>query len=314
MKRSILFLMIFLTFPMICVWAQDVAAPSATNEKKAGENDTGKMEFTGQVVASYDNEIFILKDDDQYVVIHMNPDHYKLGIIRGDEVEVWGTLVKQSPLKNEYKAITINKTKTSTLKVQPIGILSVSELIKKRLGNELIGTWGTVDVVEANSLTITDSSASIRVYLGSYDPHELYPKDLKVLVVGIIEIKPARPEITAVLIRPLSALKRPGEPEEAQSIETITQERPVGKMVKAKGRLGIFIGEVDAAILYEGDNVFLVYRSDKYLSLDPPAGQEVEVVGTFDVETHNAREYGVIKDARIVPLGFLKQVKRVLSE
>jgi hypothetical protein len=97
----------------------------------------------------------------------------------------------------------------------------------------------------------------------------------------------------------METIKRPGEPDQAQDIAEILKEKPVGKLVKARGRIGVYIGETDAALLYQGQNVLVIYRSPRYLSADLPSGQEVNVVGVFDVETIRDREVGVLRDARI---------------
>ena len=50
-----------------------------------------------------------------------------------------------------------------------------------------------------------------------------------------------------------------------------------------------------------GENILIVRRAEKYLSLETQAGGLVHVVGVFGHETHRDKQYGVLKDARIDP-------------
>ena len=104
-----------------------------------------------------------------------------------------------------------------------------------------------------------------------------------------------------ILIRSLSKYLQPDKSLKAQSITEALQKREVGKKIKVKGRIALFIGDQNETLLYEGKDIIAVRRSEKYLSLDAPAGEEVEAVGTFGLTSYNGREYGVLEEARIIP-------------
>ncbi len=199
------------------------------------------------------------------------------------------------------------------IKEDPLVINSIQEILGKPFGAELIGTWGTIEKLHLEKMTIKHGTYPITVDLGSYDAKDAFVVGMDVVVIGELKLKPTAREISAVLVRSTWHLRRPGEPEQAQEISEILKKSPIGQLVKAKGRLAVFIGKTDATILYKEEDILIIYRSEKYLSLDVSAGREVEVVGRFGVETHEGREYGVLREARIDRMGYLRQLKRVLK-
>ena len=84
----------------------------------------------------------------------------------------------------------------------------------------------------------------------------------------------------------------------------------MGKVVRARGRIAVFVGDSTASFLYQDKNVLIVQCSEQYLSMDLPGGEEVEAVGVFGVETHRDREYGVLKDARIDRLAGFRSIEK----
>ncbi len=101
-----------------------------------------------------------------------------------------------------------------------------------------------------------------------------------------------------------------GAPDDHQPIAAVLKERPMGKVVKVRGHIGVFVGDSNVTLLYQDNNVLAVYPSEKFVAMDLPAGEEAEAVGTFDVMQYRDREVGVLREARILPSRTTKQVER----
>ena len=297
----------------VALWTQSAVSLASAQPEGDLEGKRPIVEYKGKVAASYDNKVFLLKHDLAYSVVHMSKKDWQLGISKGDEVHVKGIMLPDTPLKNELEATDIEMVSRTKIKEDPLVINSIQEILGKRFGAELIGTWGTIEKLHQETMTIKHGTYPITVDLGSFDAKDQFVVGMDVVVIGELKLKPIAREITAVLVRSTWHLRRPGEPEQAQEIKEILKQSPIAQLVKAKGRISLFIGKVDATILYEGEDILVIYRSEKYLSLDAPAGREVEVVGVFGVETHEGREYGVLREARIDRMGYLRQLKRVLK-
>ena len=135
--------------------------------------------------------------------------------------------------------------------------------------------------------------------LALIDPNPVYHEGDDLVVLGTVKKVLGERAIEPIVVRPASAFQRQSEPTAVQSIKTLLKNRPVGKLVKARGRISLFIGRTNATLIYEGEDLLIVYPAEKYLSVDAPAGAEVTVVGTFDLEMQRGREHGVLREARI---------------
>jgi hypothetical protein len=270
-----------------------------------------KAELKGEIMLINRENLFVLKSEGKYAVCHMDfnncPREYK----RGDTVEVTGEIIKDSPLKNELKVNEIFFVKGPATPPPPIGVLSLKEVMQKRLTGDVVVTWGEVDEVKYKRVRLRDSSFIAEVDTSPFDPRDMFPMGRKVLIIGELIVKPTGNEIELILSRPIDFLQRPGVPTEAESIADILEKKPVGKMVRAKGRLSVFIGSVDATVLHDEDQLLIVHQSDKCLSADVKAGSKVEVIGVFELEKVKGREYGSLKEARIVPPDLLAAKEKI---
>jgi len=267
----------------------------------------------GTVVGIVYNEEMLLKTSQGYLVAYFGPEFQHLGIGRGDTVQVWGEMDPRSVLKSTYKASKIEMVKREENRPEPIGIKTIAEVQGMRFTDRVVATFGRIEEFTGTRMRLTNAGSSIWVDLGTNVIREnlAYAVGMDLIVIGELKVKAMDKEISAIVLRGLDHFRKPGEPTEAQDIATILKDQPKGKVVRANGRIALYLGNQKANVLYQGENVLIVYLSDKYLSMDLPAGNEVEVIGTFDTETHNEREYGVLRDARIDPVASIRALQKI---
>ena len=95
-------------------WAQprertgEVSPDKAAAVKAATKNIEGAM---GTVLLLGMQDSFLMKTSDGYLIAHHGPEFYNLGIMRGDEVAVWGVQrpVEKNPFNNEIDASKVEK-------------------------------------------------------------------------------------------------------------------------------------------------------------------------------------------------------------
>jgi hypothetical protein len=290
---------------------------SAQDSLVAGENATAgavpalRASYSGKVIAYLNKEI-LLKHGDGYLLVQIPEKNKDLTIGRGDEVVVSVKPKQNSLLRNDFEALEIQQTQKVATQDPPLGVrtireaLRASEVFSTSAKHRLIVTRGTVSKISPDAIEIRDSQESVTVTIPNEIPENLFHVGMDTIVIGEVKHSVEGLRVTAsaktiepVLIRPLSSFMIPGEPGVPQTIESLMEQHPVGQLVKVRGRISLFLGESNATLLHEGERLVIVYRSDEYLSFDAPGGQEVDVVGIFDVETHREREYGVLRSARI---------------
>ncbi len=285
-------------------WAQP---KERTGEIRLGnEQETAKTikEVEGLkgtiLLVSLRDEI-LLKTETGYRIVHHGEEFWDLGLDRGDEIAVWGQMFENNPFGNEINGTRIELVKKAERRPDPLELQSIADVQRMRFGDRVVLTYGSVSEFSGSRMKIDDQGSNIWVELRTKELRDRFADALgtRLIVVGELKIKPMGKEIDVITIRRMETIKRPGEPDQAQDIADILREKPIGKLVKARGRIAVFIGDVEAAILYQGEDVLVVFRSDRYLSADLPSGQEVNVVGIYSEEVLRDRTRGVLREARV---------------
>ncbi len=284
----------------------------------------GKIEITGEVVIAYDNKELLLKDDN-YHIVKIDKKHWSMGIQIGEFITVRGERIKNSPLQNWVKAVDIKRSgNTRNFRRRPVGLRTVPEALRSKVVGDLVGIRGKIAGFvgyESGTMILGDlkgvkiivplnvkgepNRADTHVY-GAVLGNEMVNVGEEVILVGVWKKQAGNMTVDPILVRSLTKYLLPDKSLKAQSIKEALQKREVGKKIKVKGRIALFIGDQNETLLYEGKDIIAVRRSEKYLSLDAPAGEEVEAVGTFGFTTYNDREYGVLEEARIIPVRLLE--------
>lgn len=297
-----------------------VAAPATPQQPPAVDTPASTApDFArsaeGTILANYENKELLLKSGSDYLVIHLTDEQQKIGFSRGNLVAVKGQAKPDSLLGNEILAGDIKVLKNEKSEEDPLLMASLPEVEEFVFakGNvsakRLIALRGVISDWNLGSVTLMDGGKTIRVDLNRADPSKTFAKGEEVVVIGRLERIQSKMVLYAVWIRPISFLLHKDEPKEVQTILATLKADERGKLVKVRGRIALFIGAVqNGTLIYEGENVMIVYPSEKYLSLDAPAGAEVVVVGRYDAEIQRGRSYGVLRDARIDRLA-LAQVR-----
>lgn len=274
---------------------------SAVEEPVLIEGKVVPAEIEGVVVAAYDNEIALVKHGKGYLLVRLQKKHWELGITRGDKLQITGKLTREKSVTEVLQAEEVTKVGKQNLEEARLGLITCREVRNMQSGGQLVGVRGTITETTPRRCTIKDSDDSIGVNLTPEDNRSFLWAGLDVLVIGTVNRSIMGNSIDPVAVIPAVRFQREGEPEKALTVAEILKAKPVGKLVRAHGRLALFLGEENGTILYQGEDILIVRRADKYLSFDPQAGREAEVVGIFGYETHKGREYGVLKEARIDP-------------
>ncbi|MFC1601151.1 hypothetical protein ACFL34_02245 [Candidatus Sumerlaeota bacterium] len=264
-----------------------------------GSESKNQRESKGTVVGTYDNEHLLLRENNAYWVVRFGKEFWEMGIRRGDVIKVSGTLDMNSMFKNEIRAQNIRRLEKVLKPSPPIGIRSIADTLALGRHKDIIAFRGEVKDFESTKMTVTDGRHSIIVELKSMTARDSFAIGDELVVAGVVGMKLPGAVVEPVMIRPVSFFKRPDEPAKPQSIKSVLKAKPMGKMVRVKGRVALFIGAENATILYQEEDILVIERSEKHMSVDVPAGTEVEAVGVFGIKTYKGREYGMLKEARI---------------
>jgi uncharacterized protein YdeI (BOF family) len=286
--------MLILAWSLVCSVGK--AGPVTLEEAEGRE-----VRFQGQVIVSIYNEAFLLKYDSSYIMVRIGKEHWALGIAPGDQVLVVGKLTRKNVVRDVVVAADIKKTGSAPLKEPGTRLQSIRSAKNEQIKNRLVAVRGRITQITPRNLTIKDADDSIAVNLAPDDNRTYFFAGMDAVVVGTLRTSPYGNTIEPVALIPAVLFRREGEPDKAQSISAILKARPMGKLVKARGRIALFLGREDTTMIYEEKDILIVRRSEKYIALDAEAGRLVNVVGTFDVEEHRGREYGVLREARIDP-------------
>lgn len=295
----VLFVIIFSVSAIVSQAEEQTTQSAPTVSPVSPSNSNAPVSLKGKVLATYDNSEFILKENENYFVVQMGKEFWPLGIARGDTIQMDGVMKPQSLLKNEVVARRIVILTKIQFEDPPLGLRTIEEVIDRSPENDLVAVRGTLSGFKKNTLLLIGTHRIVFVPFGLINPKDNFKEGDDLIVVGTVKKVLGERAINPIVVRPASAFMRQEEPTLVQPIKTILRDRPIEKRVKARGRIAQFIGKTNATLLYEGENLLLVYPSQKYLSLDAPAGTEVTVVGTFDVEMQRGREQGVLREARI---------------
>jgi hypothetical protein len=278
------------------IGSDGTAGPVTLDEAEGRE-----VALKGQVIASVYNEALLLRYDSSYIMVRMGKKHQALGLVPGDRILVEGKLTRKNVIRDTVVAATIEKTGTSLLREPAARLQSIRSVKGEQVKGKLVAVRGKITQITPRDLTVKDADDSIAVNLAPDDNRDYFFAGMDAVVVGTVRVSPLGNSIEPVALIPAVLFQREGEPEEAQSISAVLKARPIGKLVKARGRIALFLGAEDTTMIYEGKDILIVRPSEKYIALDAEAGRLVDVVGTFGVEEHRGREYGVLQEARIDP-------------
>ena len=299
MNQSRLFRLVL--FSMV-LWGP-VFAQDAVQKTEKAEVDT----YSGEVVGAYNNDMFVLRENGEYYLVLIDRKHWPLGISRGDKVNLKAKQITFSTkFNNELNALEVQK-RSSNPGLEPLYLNSLSEIMEGADYGELVFTFGRIARHRGEHESVLEESGN-RVLLDFSKVSETNPLNVDTIcvVLGIHEKTNWGPVIRVSMAKPLRLFAIPGAPRRVQEIETVIKDRPEGKTVRVRGRISIFIGKENVAVLYDGDNILIVRRSAKHMSFAVQAGYPVEVIGIFDLETHEDKEYGVLREAQILPPQLLK--------
>lgn len=267
-----------------------------------------EQSIQGIVKGMYDNE-YLLMQADVYWVVHFGKEAWNLGIRRGDTITVTGKAKNQNQFKNSLEAKNLTLVQKAVQEAPPLSLKRIGEVSLTSKNGDLVVVYGNVVAFQQTRMILHDGKDKIAIELGSRKNLDLFSRGDEMIIIGEVKKDQMVESIKLFVVLPRNFFERPGEPSRSEPIAKVLKDRPLGTLVKVTGRISVFIGKERATTLYEGEHILVVQRSDKYLSLDVQAGQEVQVVGIFDIMSYEDREYGVIKEARIDPLTRVKELE-----
>jgi hypothetical protein len=286
----------FLIALLSCWTTAWAAEPASAPAIQAGE-----VSLHGKVSGAYDNAEFLMEDGGKHYAVSIGPEFWELGIRRGDEVAVVGTKKANAPFQNEIVARTAQIVNRPSKKESPLRVRSSMYLRENGKVGEVVVLRGEITGYEDVRMELTDASGRILVDLNSLELREKFHSGQEVVVIGVLAGSKSLPikSVNPILIRSSDDFRREGEPDTAEKIADVLKRRPVGELVRVRGWVSLFIGSEEGHLLNDGDAHLIIRPSERYLSLDPQAGAEVEVVGVFGYETHKEKEIGALNEARI---------------
>ena len=314
-RKLCLMASLFAAVALSFAWAQSKERTGEIGDtgKPASPPPSMKLEgVKGKILGVAATKELLLKTDSGYLVVKVNEEDWKQELGRGDEIVVTGGKVSKEPFGTEVEAAKVTLVTRADKRPDPIGLRSIAEIQGMRFGDRPVITHGAVQEFSGSRAKIADGGSSIWLEFGTTEVRDryAYATGAEILVIGELKVLPADKQVNVIAIRPFSILKQPGEPSEVQAIAAVLKERPMGKVVKVRGHVGMFVGDSNVTLLYQDNNVLAVYPSEKFVAMDLPAGEEAEAVGTFDVMQYRDREVGVLREARILPSRTTKQVER----
>ncbi len=297
-------------------WAQPRERTGEVGEKGKAAPSMKLEGVKAKILGVAATKEMLVKTDSGYLVVKVNDEDWKQELGRGDEIAVTGEKNPKDPFQAEVQATKITMIARADKRPDPIGLRSIAEVQAMRFGDRPVITHGTIQEFSGSRVKIGDAGSSIWLEMGTTEIRDrfAYAVGAEILVIGELKFLPADKQINVLAIRPFSILSPPGEPKEVQEISAVLKERPMGKVVKVRGHIGMFVGDSDVTLLYQDNAVLAVYPSEKYVAMDLPAGELAEAVGTFDVMQYRDREVGVLREARLLPARTTKQVERAMQK
>jgi RNase P/RNase MRP subunit p29 len=291
----------FIRCILVCLCLCTPLFAQETAEKPGKKDEQTQIKFfTGEVIGAYNNDVFIMQEKSRYYIVYVGKEFWDLGLSRGDKVKVKGTMRTDTEFNNELKALEIEKI-SSNMNSRQFPLSSLGDALGHSSKKGLMFTYGTISKhIGDHESVLEDSGHKVILNFSNISETKPLPLNSEIVVFGEYQKSLKGPVIMVGFAKPLYFFAIPGAPQTVQDIPTLLKNKPIGDKVKVKGRISVFIGKQKAAVIYDGENVLIIHRSDKYLSFNLKAGVPVEVIGTFSVETHDGKEYGALKDAQVI--------------
>jgi hypothetical protein len=308
MKRTLL-LVSLLCIALSGASAQDNAPGARGRPSGVASSSRFSQEFEGEVVATYDNEEFVLKHPQGYLVVKMDTGQWALGLARGCTVRVTGDMKPDSFLENELRATKIEIVSRPKYKPLPFTLDTLRQALDRHVDGDVVGVTGTIEDYGMGYVRVSDGADSMQVEFAKKETWRKDPANKKVLVVGVLQ-KTGIQHIDAIVIRPMArfASTRQGEPTTPEQVQSILTRRPIGQLVRAQGQLRLFISATKQLYLEGDSGRLIIYLAEQYAAL-PRTGDTVQVVGVFAVENREGKEFGVLREARIDTLQKTKAIQ-----
>lgn len=277
-------------------------SPEAAIEQYRLSPDSGlHLTFEARVVGNFNNERLLLEQPGQLMVAKIGEKFWKEGYKSGDRIRISGKLDTTSAEQNTLVADEIEVVSRGAEDRGPLPLLTVREISALKPGSPAVAIVRLEDVGERR-LLLVDDTGTIRFDRGPRWGAGVIAQEKKAYVaVGITEIGLDGVGLRAVELAPLESYYRSGMELKARSIRAILAEKPVGKMVRARGHVVSFIGKEQVPILIEGEDVLIVRLDPQHEAMSVRAGQTSEAIGVYTEETIDGKTYGALRNARILP-------------
>lgn len=284
------------------VQAQDEAKPDTIQNIVKITEFGEPVTVVGEVISIYDNELALIKGETGFITIHLKKEHWELGLQQGYKLRIKGIVNTQAFPQNDIFVKSVKVIDGTPLpEMRPL-LSRVSKVQSMQHEGTAVAVMGKISKITSEYITITDSTGSIRIHLGTrYREANYRIGDAIYGVIGVTRMKANLVSyLDGIAIFPFSKLKRTGDDLATLTISQATSQATIGDLVKVKGNILIYIGADSAPVLFdEKKNLIVIELGDKYKDTQLTAGMQAEVIGTYDMTMIKEKEYPVLRNARI---------------
>ena len=91
----------------------------------------------GTILGVLNNEELLMESENRYLVVQFGKEYWKLGLSRGDEIQVWGNVIPEKLMGNEFKANRIEMIRRAVNRPKAMMIMSIREMQETGIADRL---------------------------------------------------------------------------------------------------------------------------------------------------------------------------------